>query len=133
MTSADAQKLATELVSRGRKQTNEVLRDLESLLGGGAVRKRGADAASRARKQVGEATARARSAADPVLAQADRVRRTAGVGPNFPISGYDDLTVSQIQKRLGALKPAELRKVRDYERRNANRKTVLASIEQRLA
>jgi polyhydroxyalkanoate synthesis regulator phasin len=132
MTSADAQKLATELVSRGRKQTNEVLRDLDKLLSGGGVRKRGADAASRARKQVGEATARARSAADPVLARADRARRTAGVGPAFPISGYHDLTVGQIQKRLGGLKPAELRKVRDYERRNANRKGILSSIEQKL-
>jgi polyhydroxyalkanoate synthesis regulator phasin len=132
MTSSDAQKLATDLVSRGRKQTNEVLRDLDKLLSGGGVRKRGADAASRARKQVGDATARARSAADPVLAQADRVRRTAGVGPTFPISGYDDLSVSQITKRLGTLKPPELRKVRDYERRHANRKGVLSSIEQKL-
>jgi polyhydroxyalkanoate synthesis regulator phasin len=134
MTSADAQKLATDLVSRGRKQTNEVLRDLDKLLssGRGDVRKRGADAASRARKQVGAATARARAAADPVIAQADRARRTVGVGPNFPISGYDDLSVSQIQKRLGTLKPAELRKVRDYERRNANRKGVLGAIEQKL-
>jgi hypothetical protein len=67
-----------------------------------------------------------------VIASADRVRRTAGVGPNFPITGYDDLKVSQIEKRLGSLTPAELRKVRDYERRHANRKTVLNAIEQKL-
>ena len=134
MTSSDAQKLATDLISRGRKQTNEVLRDLDKLLGsGGDVRKRSAQAASRARKQVGAATARARTAADPVIARADRVRRTAGVGPTFPITGYDDLSVSQIQKRLGGLKAAELRKVRDYERRHANRKGVLTSIEQKLS
>src|SRR5690242_99459 len=134
MTSADAQKLASELLSRGRKQTNEVLRDLDKLLGSGPtdVRKRGAEAASRARKQVGAATARARSAADPVLAEADRARRTVGVGPSLPITGFDDLSVSQIQKRLGTLKPTELRKVRDYERRHANRKGVLSSIEQKL-
>jgi polyhydroxyalkanoate synthesis regulator phasin len=134
MTSSDAQKLATDLLSRGRKQTNEVLRDLDKLLssGRGDVRKRGSEAASRARKQVGAATARARAAADPVIAQADRARRTVGVGPNFPISGYDDLSVGQIQKRLGTLKPAELRKVRDYERRNANRKGVLSAIETKL-
>ena len=134
MTSSDAQKLATDLLSRGRKQTNEVLRDLDKLLssGRGDVRKRGSEAASRARKQVGAATARARAAADPVIAQADRARRTVGVGPNFPISGYDDLSVGQIQKRLGTLKPAELRKLRDYERRNANRKGVLRAIEQKL-
>jgi polyhydroxyalkanoate synthesis regulator phasin len=134
MTSADAQKLARDLVARGRKQTDEVLRDLESLLGRstGGARKRGNEAASRARKQVGQATARARTAADPVIARADRVRRTAGVGASFPITGYDELTVSQVEKRLGSLKPAELRKVRDYERRHANRKTILNAIEQKL-
>ena len=135
VTSSDAQKLTTDLVARGRKQTNEVLRDLEDLLNkrSTTARKRGAQAASRARKQVGQATARARTAADPVLARADRVRRTAGVGPSFPITGYDDLSVAQVEKRLGGLKPAELRKVRDYERRHANRKGILTAIERRLA
>ena len=124
VTADDAQKLAQDLINRGRKQTNDVLGDLERLLS--------LDAASRARRQVSEATARARAAADPVLAQADRARRAAGVGPAFPISGYDDLTVAQVQSRLSGLKPAELRKVRDYEKRHANRKTVLSDIEQRL-
>lgn len=129
MTADDAQKLAQDLINRGRKQTNDVLSDLESLLGASG---RGSDAAGRARRQVTEATARARSAADPVLATADRARRAAGVGPAFPILGYDDLTVAQVQSRLMDLKPQELRKVRDYEKRHANRKTVLADIEQRL-
>jgi polyhydroxyalkanoate synthesis regulator phasin len=136
MTADDAQKLAQDLITRGRKQTDDVLSDLESLLGKasdvGSARKRGGDAASRARRQVSEATAKARSAADPVIAQADRARRAAGVGPSFPIIGYDDLTVAQVQSRLGGLKAPELRKVRDYEKRHANRKTVLGDIEQRL-
>jgi hypothetical protein len=54
------------------------------------------------------------------------------VGPNFPITAYDDLTADQVVGRLSGLTPAELRKVRDYERRNANRKTVLNSIESKL-
>ena len=62
-----------------------------------------------------------------------RARRVAGVGPTFPIMGYDDLTASQIQARVETLTPAELRKVRDYERRNANRKSVLTAIESALA
>jgi hypothetical protein len=136
MTADDAQKLAQDLFNRGRKQTNDVLADLEQLLGrsGGVsgARKRGTDAAGRARRQVTEATAKARSVADPVLAQADRARRAAGVGPAFPITGYDDLTVAQVQSRLGDLSPAELRKIRDYEKRHANRKTILSDIEQRL-
>ena len=74
-----------------------------------------------------------RKAADPLLIQADRARRAAGVGSTFPISGYDDLTAAQIQSRLDALSPAELRKVRDYERRRGNRKSVLDAIEAKLA
>jgi len=33
---------------------------------------------------------------------------------------------------LGTLNPAELREVRDYERRNANRKTILNAISGKL-
>jgi len=49
------------------------------------------------------------------------VRRTAGVGPSFPITGYDDVNASQIVGRLRDLSPAQLRKVRDRERRGAAR------------
>ena len=141
MTSADAQGLVTSLLRRGQKQTNDVLKDLEQLLGRGrdeiegrttGVRKRAGGAVGGARKQASGARSRAVRAASPALAQADRARRTAGVGPNFPITAYDDLTADQVVSRLSDLTPAELRKVRDYERRNANRKTVLNSIESKL-
>src|SRR5919201_3944195 len=56
VTADDDQTLAQDLINRGRKQTNDVLKDLDSLLGGA----RSTDAASRARRQVSEATARAR-------------------------------------------------------------------------
>jgi hypothetical protein len=63
---------------------------------------------------------------------ADRARRTIGVGPSFPILGYADLTVAQIRSRLGNLTDPELRKVRDYERRHARRKSLLRAIEKAL-
>jgi hypothetical protein len=50
----------------------------------------------------------------------------------FPLPGYDDLTAAQVVERLKELEPDELRRVRDYERRNANRKTVLSALDQRL-
>jgi polyhydroxyalkanoate synthesis regulator phasin len=130
MTADDARDLVQGLIERGQRQTNDVLSDLEQLLGRGRTevelqRKRGSGAASKARS-------RAVQTADPLLAQADRARRAAGVGPTFPIIGYDDLTAAQVQSRLGDLSPAELRKVRDYERRHANRKSVLAAVESKL-
>jgi polyhydroxyalkanoate synthesis regulator phasin len=131
VTRDDAQELMQGLLERGRKQTNDVLGDLEQLLG------RGSGAVETARKQASTATkkgrSRVREAVDPAIATVDRVRRTAGVGPNFPILGFDDLTAAQVQTRLDGLTPAELRKVRDYEKRNANRKSVLDAVENKLS
>jgi polyhydroxyalkanoate synthesis regulator phasin len=109
MTRQDASDLASELLSRGRRQTDDLLSELEGLLG----------------RSLG-------NPADRVIREVDRARRAAGIGPSFPIFGYDDLTAAQVQERLGELSPPELRKVRDYERRNANRKSVLGAIEQKL-
>ena len=50
----------------------------------------------------------------------------------LPIAGYDNLSAAKVQDRLASLTPAGLRKIRDYERRHANRKTVLDPIERRL-
>ena len=70
---------------------------------------------------------------DRVRREVDRARRATGIGPSFPISNYESLSAAQVQSRLDDLTPAELRKVRDFERRNANRKTVLAAIESKLS
>ena len=42
------------------------------------------------------------------------------------------LDTDRVTERLSDLTPAQLRKVRDYERRNANRKSVLSAIERAL-
>jgi polyhydroxyalkanoate synthesis regulator phasin len=60
------------------------------------------------------------------------VRRVTGALDGFPIEEYDELTAAQIISQLGELETAQLRRVRDYERRNANRKTVLAAVDQKL-
>jgi polyhydroxyalkanoate synthesis regulator phasin len=131
VTTKDAQGIGSNLLKRGRKETNDVLKDLEGLFDNG-VRRRAKDAARDVRRQASGARKRAVRAASPALATADRARRAAGVGPNFPITGYDDLTATEIQRRLSDLTPAELRKVRDYERRNSKRKTILNAIEAKL-
>jgi hypothetical protein len=112
MTRKDAEELLSTLLAAGRSQTEALIADLEQLLG------------------VGGTTVR-------VKATVDRARRRVGVGggargASLPIDGYDDLTAAEITKRLGALTPAELRKVRDYERRHAKRKSVLRAVERKL-
>ena len=108
MTRSDAEDLVQRLISLGRQQTEDLISDIEQLLGRGAA-----------------------TGGDRVLRHVDRARRAVGIG-TFPILNYDDLSASQITGRLGDLTPAQLRKVRDHEKRNANRKSVLNAIEREL-
>jgi polyhydroxyalkanoate synthesis regulator phasin len=121
LTRSDADELTAELVRRGRLQTDELLSDAERLL-------------DRGREQLDSATMRSRftGGMDRIVRTADRARRSVGVGPSFPILGYHDLTAAQVNARLRGLSPSELRKVREYERRHANRKSVLDTIEKAL-
>jgi hypothetical protein len=107
-----------------------MLAELEALVG-----RSGAETRRLTNDRVRSVAAAAHRAlgADRALRTVDRARRVAGVGPAFPIIRYDELTTAQINDRLGDLSPAELRKVRDHERRNANRSSVLGAIEKRLA
>ena len=50
----------------------------------------------------------------------------------FPIEGYDELTVEEVNGRLGALSTEDLRVVRDYEERNKNRDTILEQLDRRI-
>ena len=67
-----------------------------------------------------------------VMREVDRARRVAGLAA-FPIA-----ELRRPDGRAGrssaspASRPPDLRTVRDYERRNANRKSVLAAIERKL-
>jgi coenzyme F420-reducing hydrogenase alpha subunit len=50
----------------------------------------------------------------------------------FPIEGYDELTVEEVNERLGSLSAEDLREVRDYEERNKNRETILEQLDRRI-
>jgi hypothetical protein len=125
ITRADAEELIDRLVALGRQQTEDALSRVETAFGGG--RGGSGSGASKARSVV-----RRPPGTDRVLREVDRARRAAGLGSSFPIASYDDLTAAQIAERLGDLSASDLRKVRDYEKRNANRKSVLGAIERRL-
>jgi polyhydroxyalkanoate synthesis regulator phasin len=129
MTRGDAEEMVGRLVTRGRDQAEDLLSQLERVL----AQVRGAP--GRAKQQVGDRAVRARKravkAVDKPLAGADRVRRAARV-PGFPITAYDQLTIRQIDRRMQELSRAELRRVRDYERRNKDRKSLLRSLDRKL-
>jgi polyhydroxyalkanoate synthesis regulator phasin len=130
LTRRDAEDLVQNLLQISRRQTQDMLAELEAL-----VERSTAETRRLTNDRVKSVAAAARRApgADRALRTVDRARRVAGVGPAFPIMRYDELTAAQVNDRLGDLSPPELRKVRDHERRNANRKSVLAAIEKQLA
>ncbi|HKH17336.1 MAG TPA: hypothetical protein VKA57_07390 [Solirubrobacteraceae bacterium] len=100
ITRGDAADLVTDVLARGRSQAEDLLAELEELLGRAPI---------------------------------EAARRVTGLGPEFPITGYDDLTAAEVVAELDGMSDADLRKVREYERANANRKTVLAAVERKLA
>jgi polyhydroxyalkanoate synthesis regulator phasin len=135
MTQSDANELVSRLVTRGRKQTDDMMKELERLLeqARSEVEARVTPARKRAERAATRVGKRTREAADPVLAEADKLRRRAGVGASAPITGYESLNANQVKARLKDLTPADLRKVRTQEKRGKARKSVLNDIEKRLS
>ena len=101
-----------KLVARGRRQTEDLVKELEKVLESArgevegrtakarkTVEKRTTKARKRAERTAGKVARSARDAADEPLAQADKLRRRAGVGSSFPITGYDELTAAQVGAR----------------------------------
>ena len=78
MTAADAQGVASGLLDRGRKQTNDVLKDLEQLLGRGGTRSRAAHrvcAGQQAERSARHAARHPAPAVAPCARHRDRWRR----------------------------------------------------------
>jgi hypothetical protein len=74
---------------------------------------------------VTDATARTMDAA---TLGAQRTAETA----TFPIPGYDEMNVDEISERVDALTDEQVRRLRDYEKANQNRKTLIERFESRL-
>ena len=130
MTRGDAEEMVGRLATRGREQAEDLLSQLERILS------QARDVPDRAKQEVGgraeDARKRTVAAVDKPLAGADRVRRAARV-PGFPITAYDQLSIRQIDRRLQELSRQELRRVRDYERKNKGRKGLLRALDRKLS
>ena len=59
--------------------------------------------------------------------------RVARLAPELPIADYDDLTAAEVVAKLDGMSDRDLRRVREYERANANRKTVLGAVDRKLS
>jgi hypothetical protein len=54
------------------------------------------------------------------------------IGSGFPIVGYDELSVEEIKNRLDGLTAAQIREIREYEKRNKNRETLIEQFDRKL-
>ncbi len=50
----------------------------------------------------------------------------------FPIAGYDELNVKEIADRLDSFSAAEIRTIREYEKRDKNRETLIGQVDRKL-
>jgi hypothetical protein len=110
ITRADAEELVDRFMELGRQQSDDVFSRIERLVPGGGPVVRAVKTVDRARRGVGGED------------DAD----------GLAIEGYDELTAAAVTSKLDGLDEAQLRLVHDYEKRNANRKSVLAAVEKRL-
>ena len=73
---------------------------------------------------------------DEVLRQTERVTKEAelrtAVFSALQTANYDELSVAEISRRLDGLSADQLRKVREYEKRNKNRETLIEQIDRKI-
>ena len=73
---------------------------------------------------------------EDVLRQTEKVTReaelrTAVLGA-LKTANYDELTVEEVSKRIEGLPTEQLKKVREYEKRNKNRETLIEQIDRKI-
>src|SRR5918997_35160 len=64
----------------------------------------------------------------PNTDEAKQARKDAEV----PLKDYDDLTVDEVERKIQGLSKDDIEAVRDYEKKNANRKTLLETLDARI-
>lgn len=129
LTRQDAEDLVQNLVEISRRQTQDTLAEIEGIVGRSAMETR---RATRSRARIVGAAVRRAPGSDRAIRTVDIVRRATGRSQALAIADYDDLTSAQVKGRLADLDHAELRRLRDHERANANRKSVLSAIDRLL-
>ena len=56
----------------------------------------------------------------------------ASANGGFPIAGYDEMNVEEVSPRLEGLSEDQLKRVREHEKRNKNRDTLIEQIERKI-
>lgn len=61
----------------------------------------------------------------------EKKREREGKSPdrNLPVKDYDGLTVAQVGSKLGAMSKGDIRKIKNYETKHRNRKTLIQKLD----
>ena len=96
----------------------------------------GLEATERAARQGLRIAHEAAEQTEEVLEQTEKATREAEiktvVSGALKTANYDELTVDEISKRLDGLSAEELKKVREYEKQNKNRETLIEQIDRKI-
>jgi hypothetical protein len=60
------------------------------------------------------------------------VSANASANGGFPIAGYDEMNVEEVSARLEGLSEDQLKRVREHEKRNKNRDTLIEQIDRKI-
>jgi rubrerythrin len=136
---ADEQKMLDLILEEIPKLTDAVVR--ADVHGNGSYEITETGAADAVRSATGKAKETARDAASIAKRTARNARKVPGVARaegqvkgavasenDLAITGYDKLNATEIAEKLAALSQIDLAKIDSYERRNANRKTIIDRI-----
>jgi ferritin-like metal-binding protein YciE len=136
---ADEQKMLDLILEEIPKLTDAVVR--ADIHGNGSYEITETGAADAVRSATGKAEEIARDAASTAKRTARNARKVPGVaraegqvkgavasGDDLAIADYDKLNATEIAEKLAGLSQIDLAKVDSYERRNANRKTIVDRI-----
>jgi uncharacterized protein (TIGR02271 family) len=64
--------------------------------------------------------------------RATKVKAAKANRGGLPLEGYDELTVEEAKKKIGRLSEEELKKVRSYEKKHKNRKTLIKRLDRKI-
>lgn len=136
----DEEKMLDLILEEIPKLTDAVMR--ADIHGNGSYDITETGAADAVRSAAGEVEETARDAASSAKQTARKARRVPGVAQaegqvkgavaseeDLAITGYDKLNATEIAEKLSGLSQIDLAKIDSYERRGANRKTILDRID----
>ena len=100
------------------------------------VARQGLKATERATQQGLRVAEEAKEQSEEVLRQAEKATRQAelrtAVFGALKTANYDELSVDEISKRLDDLSVNELKKIREYEKQNKDRETLIEQIDRKI-